>query len=236
MVVSTAGTLRMLKVTSGLQSDVYSNTGVFRPYSYLMVYGYGLGSSFARDTGNGFVQDATFYGARLDYAAAANLNLFGSFAWAERFSQSGFLWGCLRPATNSGLDGTTSALSVATTQAPGLGGATFTALPVQQYSGQVVLNNFSPSGASRIPTIPDGALGYEIDAGFDWKLLEGLTARCTMGYWVPGKWFSYACADKSVTNWANWNGGSFNGDAFKTAPGKSIDPIFGLEFKLEGDF
>jgi hypothetical protein len=222
------GTNRMLRVTSGLQPDTYSNTSVFRPYSYLMVYGYGLGSSFARDTGNGFVQDATFYGARLDYAAAANLNLFGSFAWAERFSQSGFLWGCLRPATNAGN------LTVATTTAPGLGGATST-LTVP-YAGQVVLNNYSPSGASRIPTIPDGALGYEIDAGFDWKLLEGLTARCTMGYWVPGKWFSYACADKTVTNWGNWTGGSFNGDAFKTRPDKTIDPVFGMEVKLEGTF
>ena len=90
------GNNRMFKVTSGLQSDTWSNTSVFRPYSYLMVYGYGLGTSFARDTGNGFVQDATFYGARFDYAAAANLNLFSSFAWAERFSNSGFLWGYLR--------------------------------------------------------------------------------------------------------------------------------------------
>ena len=221
------GTNRMLRVTSGLQSDVFSNTGVFRPYSYLMVYGYGLGSSFARDTGNGFVQDATFYGGRLDYAAAANLNLFGSFAWAERFSNSGFLWGCLRPATNAGN------LTVSTTTAPGIGGQNSDfAVP---YAGQVVLNNFSPSGANLYPTIPDGALGYEIDAGFDWKLLEGLTARCTMGYWVPGKWFSYACADKSVTNWGIW-GGSLNGDAFRTRPGKSIDPVFGMEFKLEGEF
>jgi hypothetical protein len=219
-------TPRMLRITSGLQSDVFSNTGVFRPYSYLMVYGYGLGTSFARDTGNGFVQDATFYGGRLDYAVAANLNIFGSFAWAERFSKSGFLWGCLRPATNNG------DLTVATTTAPGLGGQRGTTL--QPYSGQVVLNNYSPSNANRIPTIPDNALGYEIDAGFDWKLLEGLTARCTMGYWVPGKWFSYATADKSVTSWANW-GGSW-ADNFRTSPGKSIDPIFGMEFKLEGEF
>ncbi|MFA6221172.1 MAG: hypothetical protein WC647_02535 [Desulfomonilaceae bacterium] len=224
------GANRMVKVTSGLQSDTWSNTGVFRPYSYLMVYGYGLGSSFARDTGNGFVQDATFYGARLDYAAAANLNLFGSFAWAERFSQSGFLWGCLRPATNSN---TAGVLTVATTTAPGLGGATSTG--TQPYAGQVVLNNYSPNGGNRIPTIPDGALGYEIDAGFDWKLLEGLTARCTFGYWVPGKWWSYACVDKSVNNWATW-GGSLNGDAFRTNPGKTIDPVWGSEFKLEGTF
>ncbi len=73
----------------------------------------------------------------------------------------------------------------------------------EPYSGQVVLNNYLPVD-TLIPTIPDGALGYEIDAGFDWKLLEGLTARCTMGYWVPGKWFSYACVDKSQANWGNW--------------------------------
>ena len=182
----------MLKISSGLQPDSWSNTGVFRPYSYLMVYGYGLGTSFARDTGNGFVQDATFYGGRLDYAAAANLNLFGSFAWAERFSQSGFLWGCLRPATNLPAGGASNTLTVATTTAPGVGGMFTTT--TQPYAGQVAFNNSSPSGGNRFPTIPDGALGYEIDAGFDWKLLEGLTARCTMGYWVPGKWFRYACA------------------------------------------
>jgi hypothetical protein len=224
------GTLRMLKITSGLQPDMWSNTGLFRPYSYLMVYGYGMGSSFARDTGNGFVQDATFYGARLDYAVAANLNIFGSLAWAERFSKSGFLWGCLRPATNNENAGF---LTVATTTAPGLGGAI--SRPTQPYSGQVVLNNFSPTGADRIPTIPDGALGYEIDAGFYWKLLEGVTARCNMGYWVPGKWFSYACADKGTPNWGIW-GGALNGDAFRTKPGKWIDPVFGMEFKLEYNF
>jgi hypothetical protein len=217
----------MFKVTSGLQSDVYSNTSVFRPYSYLMVYGYGLGSSFARDTGNGFVQDATFYGARLDYAAAANLNLFGSFAWAERFSNSGFLWGCLRPAV-----GTAAGPTFTSTLAPGLGGnviaGTAGGLP---YAGQVAFTNNTRAGVFT-PTIPDGALGYEIDAGFDWKLLEGLTSRCTFGYWLPGNWFSYACADKSVPGWGSYA----TAETFGTIPGKKIDPVFGMEFKLEGNF
>ncbi len=224
------GLTGMFRVNSGLQSDVYSNTGVFRPYSYLMVYGYGLGSSFARDTGNGFVQDATFYGARLDYAAAANLNLFGSFAWAERFSNSGFLWGCLRPAVGAaGATGPT----VNSTYPPGLGGAVAAAAAVvNPYAGQVVMANNTRAGV-QTPTIPDGALGYEFDAGFDWKLLEGLTARCTAGYWLPGNWFSYACADKSVPNWGSYTS---NFSAWGTIPGKTIDPVFGLEFKLEGDF
>ncbi len=221
---------RMVRVTSGLQSDTWSNYSVFRPYSYLMVYGYGLGGSFARDTGNGFVQDATLYGARLDYAVAANLNIFGSFAWAERFSHSGYLWGCLRPAV-----GTTAAgVDTVTTTAPGLGGASATTVAGAPYAGQVAFTNSSSTGGTLTPTIPDGALGYEFDAGFDWKLLEGFTAKCTFGYWVPGKWFSYACADKSVPNW-----GSYSSTAavnFGTIPGKTIDPVFGTEFKLEGSF
>ncbi len=218
----------MFKVTSGLQSDVWSNTSVFRPYSYLMVYGYGLGSSFARDTGNGFVQDATFYGARLDYAAAANLNLFGSFAWAERFSNSGFMWGCLRPAI-----GTAAGPTTTSTNPPGLGGATVATFNTPPgYAGQVALVNNTRANVFT-PTIPDGALGYEIDAGFDWKLLEGLTSRCTFGYWLPGNWFSYACADKSVPNWGSYAAAS---ETFGTIPGKKIDPVFGMEFKLEGNF
>ena len=233
------GTWRMLKYSAGLQTDSSSNTSVFRPYSYLMVYGYGLGSSFARDTGNGFVQDATFYGGRLDYAVAANLNIFGSFAWAERFSNSGFTWGCLRPVVGTVPTANTGGPYTVSTFAPGIGGYSPAATVTQPYAGQVGLyNNASAGNAANTlpitPTIPDGALGYEIDAGFDWKLLEGLTARCTFGYWLPGNWFSYACADKSVPNWGSYTLNA--GGAWGTIPGKTIDPVFGMEFKVEGNF
>ena len=176
-----------------------------------MVYGYGLGTSFARDTGNGFVQDASVYAARLDYAVAANLNIYGSFTWAEKFSKSGDVWGCLIPNPRPS--------------------ATEPANPF----GSVLYVTANRAAANAIPTIPDPALGYEIDGGFDWKLLEGLTARCTMGYWVPGKWFSYACVDKSITGWATPATGDWTNN-FYTRPNKNIDPVFGLEFKLEGEF
>lgn len=207
-------------VATGKQSDTTSNTGMFRPYSYLMIYGYGLGTSFAKDTGNGFVQDASVYAARLDYAAAANLNIYGSFTWAEKFSRSGDLWGCLRPVP-----------------------LTSAAAPANTYpAGKVVYLNAnygsgSGAGSNNTPTIPDNALGYEFDAGFDWKLLEGLTARCTVGYWVPGKWFSYACVDKNIPNWGLYTAGSGSwANNFFTNPGKTIDPIWGMEFKVEGSF
>ncbi|MGA8832606.1 MAG: hypothetical protein WB554_13435 [Desulfomonilaceae bacterium] len=194
---------------AGKQQDTWSNVTVFRPYSYLMIYGYGLGTSFARDTGEGFVQDAAVYAARLDYAAAANLNVYGSFAWAERMSKSGDIWGCLVPN-------------------PGPAGAPF--------SGSVVYVKGSNSIRQlAVPTIPDTSLGWEIDCGFDWKLLEGLTTRTTIGYWAPGRWFSYACADKSVPNWGAPNLGNWANN-FHTRPGKTIDPIWGTEFKLEASF
>ena len=97
-----------------------------------------------------------------------------------------------------------------------------------------VYNNTGIAGGVYTPTIPDGALGYEIDAGFDWKLLEGMTARCTAGYWVPGNWWSYACADKSLNSWGYYTLNT--GSGWGTIPGKHIDPVFGMEFKLEGNF
>ncbi|MDD3473457.1 MAG: hypothetical protein PHS86_11785, partial [Syntrophaceae bacterium] len=205
---------RQFRYKAGQQPHQWSNTSVFRPYSYLAVYSYGLGNAFARDTGNGYVSDASVYAARLDYAVAANLNLFGSFMWAERFSKSGYTWGAIRPATVQS-DGATAAAE-----------------------GQVVILNLTRNGANPVPTVPDTALGWEIDAGFDWKLLEALTARFTFGYWQPGKWFNYAMVDKSINGWSTpLAAGAYQGiNTFGTKPDKTIDAIMGVEFKLEGTF
>ena len=207
-------------VTVGIQPDAYSNTSVFRPYSYLMACNYGMGNTNpVTDTREGMVSDASFYGARLDYAVAANLNLSASFAWAERFSKSGYTWGFVYP----------NAVAPYAIIAPG---AT-TATQVSSSGGFVQrANNVT---AANVPSIPDTALGWEIDAGADWKLLEGLTLRTTVGYWQPGKWFSYAYQDKSVPGWgraANANAGN----NWLTRPDKTIDAIYGVDFKLEGTF
>ena len=193
-------------VENGIQPDTFSNTSVFRPYSYLMAYSYSMGNTRgAADTREGWVSDASFYGARLDYAVAANLNLSASFAWAERFSKSGYTWGFIFPE------------------------------PTQTSGGWTRMANQT---AAWVPSIPDTALGWEIDAGADWKLLEGLTLRSTVAYWQPGQWFSYACQDKTQVNWGSSrsdNGANF-GNAWFTRPGKTIDPIYGVDFKLEGTF
>lgn len=217
---TTAGVGNRRLVTVGIQPDTFSNTSVFRPYSYLMAYSYGMGNTNpVADTREGMVSDATFYGGRLDYAVAANLNLSASFAWAERFSQSGYTWGCVFP-------------TVAPQVTARVPGATADTLYSSAGGAVTRANNTT---AANVPSIPDGNLGWEIDAGADWKLLEGLTLRTTFGYWQPGKWFSYAYQDKSVPGW----GRASNANAannWLTRPDKTIDAIYGVDFKLEGTF
>ena len=195
----------------------FSNTSVFRPYSFLAVYMYGLGTSINAATGYGYVDDAMTYGARLDYAVAANLNLFGTFFWADRVGNA-YGWGFLRPAT---LDGGLVDVPGAIERA---------------YRGTTNVN----ASANVAPNIPDNNLGWEIDAGFDWKLLEGLTLRSTFAYWVPGKWFSYAAMDKANPNWLqgtlNNPGALAGGGNWGTTPGRTIDPVYGVDFRLEGEF
>ncbi len=73
-----------------------SNAGLFVPYSYLMIFNYGTGGNYFNIQGDGQVNDANIYAARIDYAVAANLNVWGSFLWADRVSH-GYGWGFITP-------------------------------------------------------------------------------------------------------------------------------------------
>lgn len=230
--IDTRGTLR---------TSTGSNTGVFRPYSYLMVYRYGLGMFVNPDTGNGYAEDASIFATRLDYAIAANLNFFGSFFYADRASKSGFGWGCIRPdlalLKNNGnpSDGYPSQnpLNPATAVPNGIFGVWRQGVDRAGYSGSVAAAPFR-GGA---PNIPDTGLGWEVDAGFAWKLLENLTMDVTFAYWVPGNWFKWACIDKRVPNWYTAAAiGSAIPSSWGIAPDKSIDPIYGVEVVVSGKF
>ncbi len=194
-------------VTGGLvQSTTASNTGLYRPYSYLMVYAYGLGTHIEGDTGNGYVEDASCYAARFDYALASNLNVYGSFFWADRVGNA-YGWGFLKPATLGAL-----------------GAPNGTAFPA--------FNGIVSGYVAGAPTIPDNNLGWEFDAGFDWKLLEGLTVNTTFAYWQPGRWFSYACINKGILNWNTQT----LANNFGTDPSRTITPIFGVDLRVSADF
>ena len=143
------------------------NYDVFRPYSWLFTYNYGSGFNAYNLSLDGYLRDAWFLGSRVDYAVAANLNVYGTFAWMERTS-NGYGWGAISPS-----------------------GAIFP-------SADLI---FNINGASGSPNIPDRSLGWEVNAGFDWQLLEGFTVGFLAAYWQPGKWFNYACIDRSVPGW-----------------------------------
>ncbi len=46
--------------------------------------------------------------------------------------------------------------------------------------------------------VSDGFLGWEANAGVDWKLLEGMTASFRYAYWQPGDWFLGAYQTRGV--------------------------------------
>jgi len=78
------------------------------------------------------------------------------------------------------------------------------------------------------PSIPVRDLGWEVGLGIGWRLLENWELILRTAYWQPGKWFNYACIDKSVSGWDvpsalnNWG----------TKADRVIEPVFGIELYL----
>jgi hypothetical protein len=185
--------------------SLHGNFDVFRPYNYLFSYNYGSGLGAYNLSGHGYVRDAFVFATRLDYAVAANLNLFGSLFYAHRTS-NGYSWGCIGPNAGAGF---------------------FNPSPFPDGNININLNRYAAS-----PNIPENSLGYEINLGLDWRLLEGLTCGVLVGYWQPGKWFNYACIDRSVIAWHTGTAGNF----FGTRPDRTLDPIVGGNFYLKCEF
>jgi len=205
------------------QSNSLGNTGLFRPYSYLMVYNYGVGAFINADTGNGYVQDASCWGARVDYAVASNLNVYASFFKANRVG-NGYGWGFLVPSPDP-LAGAQGAINP-------------TGLVRQGYKADIATVAGVPTMTASAPNIPDNDLGYEWGLGFDWGLLEGLTLSLTTAYWQPGAWFKFACVDKAVNpDWAAPDGTPTAGFLpWGINPDRAIDPILGIELRVIGQF
>jgi hypothetical protein len=112
------------------------------------------------------------------------------------------------------------------------------------YSWGYIRPNPSPSAFGRIdfrqrgsfenpaPTIPDDDLGWEVDLGLRWKLLENWELHCRSAYWKPGRWFNYACVDKSVPNWDKPS----SQNNFGINPDRTIEPVVGFELYLDAKF
>jgi hypothetical protein len=171
---------------------------------------YGGGNNSYDQRGKPTFHDFLAYAARLDYAVASNLNVWGSFMYAMRDSNTatpvGFFSG---RDTNAGVRAH-----------PGFA-APFTLPPLWQYTQTVA-----------IPNVPDNYLGMEWGVGLNWKLLEGMTLNSRFAYWQPGDWFKYAYVDYGsliTTTMGGLAGIPIN-------PNRGIDPIIGLQTSLEFDF
>ncbi|MGB6067017.1 MAG: hypothetical protein WBG50_19600 [Desulfomonilaceae bacterium] len=195
-----------------IQKPLIAAYGVFRPYTYLLGYAYGSGVNAFDFNRQGYINEAWVLAVRIDHAVAANLNVFGSFLWAERSSQ-GHGWGFIRPAQKS---------AVTTTVDSGGNAA-------DQVKWTPYVNYKDNPGA---PSIPDNGLGWEAMVGLDWKLLEGLQVNVLGSFWRPGKWFNYACIDRSVTNWD----APTAANRWGINPDRAINPIVGAQVTLLAEF
>lgn len=176
-----------------------SNLAV-QPYNFLIGL-YGGGNNAFDQRGLPIYSDFLGYAARLDYAVASNLNVFGSFIYANRASNTSTAIGQYRG---------------------GVSNATYRVNP-----------GYSSAGAqtAAVPNVPDTYLGWEADAGIDWKLLEGLTFNAVFAYWQPGDWFKWAYVDytgPTVT--------TVGGVNYPVNPNRSIDPLIGFQGSMVVSF
>ncbi len=186
--------------------------GVFQPYTYLLGYAYGSGVNAFDFNRMGYINEAWVAAARVDYAVAANLSVFGSFLWADRSSHA-HGWGFIRPAQTATVTTTVNSTGDASNQV--------------QWTPCV---NYKDN--AKAPSIPDTALGWEAMVGANWKLLEKFQLDILGSFWQPGKWFNYACVDRGVLKWDvptatnRWGAN----------PQRAIDPIVGAQVVLSTEF
>lgn len=181
-----------------IQENAQCATDAFDPYSIIFSYLFGGGVDAPAH-----ISAASVYAAKIDHALAANLILSGSVMHAVRNSH-GYGWGYIRPSVQASMG----------VLADGAYGTV----------------NYAPRGTfgSPSPAIPDNDLGWEYVGGITWQLLDTSFFGARVSYWKPGKWFSYACIDRSVPAWNtptaanNWG----------CNPNRDIDGIYGFEIRL----
>ena len=157
----------------------------------------------------GYGQPTNFHhlGARLDYAVASNLNVYTVYAYAWRDNPTAYR----------------------------LGGDY--RVGAQQWHNEDI--RLSQLGTFRGHAVPDSAreIGWEVDLGVDWKLLEHLTWDTTIAYWKPGNWWAFAYPNTAelyrlgITPTNNPN--SAAGEVASTQQlGRDINAFFSVETRL----
>ena len=157
----------------------------------------------------GYGQPTNFQhlGGRLDYAVASNLNLFTVYAYAWRDQPTAYR----------------------------LGGNY--QLGIQAWTNENI--RLAQLGTFQGHAVPDSAreIGWEVDLGINWKLLENLTWDTTLAYWKPGNWWAFAYPNTAelyrlgITPNANPNTAA--GEIAATQQlGRDINAFFSVESRL----
>jgi hypothetical protein len=188
------------------------NYQVLQPYSFLMFPTYGGGNNIFNQDGTGQMGDAFALAARIDYAAAANLNLWGTYIHARRAEKHGYYAGSFN--SNAGIN-----YNISTAYPTNIVNATSPTLAA----------NFKRQhgGGDMDPFVADDFIGWEAQAGVDWKLLENFTFGMGYSYWQLGPWFDQAYQ-------------AFNANSVNAFTGGGIlvgrDPIQSVRASLTIDF
>ena len=149
----------------------FGNYGLFAPYSLLTCFYYGAGLDLFNLNTDGYMNDASILALRLDYAVASNLNVYGSFFWADRASPAGLRMGI------HAARGHRQPCSISQSQYH------------QRSQRRCSIDSRQQFWDGRLMPVWTG--NYWINGP------SGLSPA----YWQPGKWFNYACIDKTVPNW-----------------------------------
>lgn len=164
------------------------NYQALEPYEWLMFNTYGGGNDafngvLCPNDGHGMMTDAFCYAGRVDYAVAANLNVWATYMWAHRLEKQGYLFG----GKNS--DGTA---------------ATPASIAAFAANAGRVASTYQVGGVTDTTYgyVTDGYLGWEANAGVDWKVLENTTFYLRYAYWQPGDWFKEAYQTRGLRNGA----------------------------------
>lgn len=161
------------------------NEQCLRPYQFLMFTTYAGGNGGGWNNGLAFYSDeygqmvdAYALGGRADYAVASNLNLWASYLWAHRLEAASTYAGQFTLAGGNAY--------------AGVAGATpYQTLLLRAQAAQAY-KTAQGWGGNPNPYVDDGFVGWEVNVGADWKLLEGMNMILRYSYWQPGEWFEQA--------------------------------------------
>jgi len=181
----TGGTSGITQVSDQWTQYITPGRGnsAIKPYTFILdMFGSGNDSY-------GWFNDFVGFGARGDYALAANLNLYATYLYAKRQSNTGSWWG--------------------------------------EYGGGLVV---PPTRGSNVP---NNNLGWEVNVGTNWKLLENLSVDTKFGAWQPADWFKHAYMDLSTLNTIT---DPISNTDSRINPGRGFNPIIGVQCLISVSF